>query len=174
VSKLIITTALSVDGVSDGFQWFVSGGGHDEAGLAQFDEVEAMLLGRKTYEGFVGYWPTQEGPWADKLNPMPKYVASRTLQEPLDWNATLLEGDGAEAVAKLKERLDGDLIMTGCGEFATDLLANGKIDELRFWIHPALGGAGERPFGDELIPLQLVGSKTFDSGVALLRYAPAA
>ena len=173
MSKLIITIAMTVDGVADGFEWYVSEGEHDEASRAQFDEAAAMLLGRKTYEGLAGYWTTQEWPWADRINPMPKYVASRTLEEPLEWNATLLEDDGTEAVAKLKEELAGDLIMSGCGEFAADLLAKGRIDELRFWVHPALGGTGERPFGDELNRLQLIDSKTFDSGVTLLRYRPA-
>lgn len=172
MSKLIITTAVTVDGVADGFEWFVTEGEHDKASLAQFDDAAAMLLGRKTYEGFAGFWPTQEGPWADKLNPMPKYVASRTLPGPLEWNATLLEGDGVEAVSKLKDELDGDLLMSGCGEFAADLLAKGQIDELRFGVHPALGGTGARPFGDELVRLELIDSKAFDSGVTLLRYRP--
>jgi dihydrofolate reductase len=174
MGKLFISIATTVDGVADGFQWFVPEGDHDQAALAQLDEAAAMLVGRKSYEGFLGYWPTQEGPWADKLNPMPKYVASRTLEGPLEWNATLLEGDGAEAVAKLKDELDGDLFMTGCGEFATALLAGGQIDEIRFWVHPALGGTGERAFGDDLVRLKLIDSKTFDSGVTLLRYEPAA
>jgi dihydrofolate reductase len=173
MGRLIISIATTADGVVDGFQWFVSEGEHDEASLAQLEEAAAFLIGRKSYEGFVGYWPSQEGPWADTLNPMPKYVASRTLQGPLEWNATLLEGDGVEAVRKLKDELDGDLLLSGTGEFATALLAGGQIDELRFWVHPALGGTGERAFGDDLVRLELIDSKAFDSGVTLLRYRPA-
>ena len=74
MSKLIISTAMTVDGVIDGFEWYVSEGGHDQAGLDQFNGAGAMLLGRKTYEGLAGYWPTQEGPWADMINPMPRDV----------------------------------------------------------------------------------------------------
>src|ERR671919_2568866 len=111
MSRLIITTAMTVDGVIDGFEWYVSAGGHDQAGRDQFDGAGAMLLGRKTYEGLAAYWPTQEGPWADMLNPMPKVVASRTLSEPLEWNARLLRGELGEAVQRLKDELDGDLLM---------------------------------------------------------------
>jgi dihydrofolate reductase len=109
------------------------------------------------------------------LNPMPKFVASRTLQRSLDWNATVIEGDVADGVSRLKEELEGDLILIGCGELARNLLTAGLIDELRFWLHPAVWGAGERPFhGEEQVRLDLVASETFNSGVTLLRYEPAA
>ena len=129
MGRLIISTAMTVDGVIDGFEWFVSEGGHDVVSRRQFVEAEAMLLGRKTYEGLAGYWPSQEGPWADLLNPMPKYVVSRTLSEPLEWNARLLEGELEEALPRLKDELDGDLVMSGCGELARE---------------PARGGARRR------------------------------
>jgi dihydrofolate reductase len=173
VGKLIISTAMTVDGVADGFEWYVSEGGHDQASRDQFHDGAAMLLGRKTYEGLAGYWSTQEGPWADLLNPMPKFVASRTLHDPLEWNASLLDGEIGEAVPKLKRERDGDLIVSGCGEFARNLLAAKLVDELRFWVHPALWGQGERPFGGEPIRVRLLDSKTFDSGVTLLSYEPA-
>jgi hypothetical protein len=91
MSRLIITVATTIDG----FEWFVSEGGHDQAGIDHWAGASAFLVGRKSYEGFLGYWPAQEGRWADVLNPMPKFVASRTLSEPLEWNARLLEGSGA-------------------------------------------------------------------------------
>ena len=104
---------------------------------------------------------------------MKKLVASRTLEEPLTWNAALLEGDLADAISSLKETLDGDLLSVGCGELARDLVAHGLVDELRFWVHPAIWGNGVRPFkGDAKVRLQLLGSETFDSGVLLLRYKP--
>jgi dihydrofolate reductase len=175
MSRLIISTAMTVDGVIDVGEWYVPEGGHDRAGLEQFDQAAAMLLGRKTYEGLAGFWSPMEGEWADRLNPMPKYVASRTLEGPLEWNATLIEGDVAEGVSKLTEAVDGDLLLIGCGELARHLAANGLIDELRFWVHPAVQGSGTRPFqGGEAVRLQLLESKTFDSGVTLLRYEPAA
>jgi dihydrofolate reductase len=109
-----------------------------------------------------------------RINPMPKFVASWTLQGSLDWNATALEGELAETVSGLKDDLGGDLMLIGCGELARNLLGAGLIDELRFWIHPAVWGPGERPFeGEEQVRLDLVGSQTFDSGVTLLRYEPA-
>ena len=172
MSRLIITTAITADGVIDGFEWYVSEGGHDRAGLDQFNHAGAILLGRKTYEGLAAFWPTQEGPWADKLNPMPKFVASRTLSEPLEWNARLLQGELGEALPTLKDELDGDLIMSGCGELARNLLAEGLVDELRFWVHPAVWGEGARPFQGETVRMRLLASKAFDSGVTLLRYEP--
>jgi dihydrofolate reductase len=172
MSRLIITTATTVDGVIDGFEWYVSEGGHDQAGRDQFDGAGAMLLGRKTYEGLAGYWPAQEGPWADLINPLPKIVASRTLSEPLEWNARLLQGELGEAVPRLKEELHGDLLVSGCGELARGLLAEGLVDELRFWVHPVVWGDGGRPFEGETVRMRLLDSKTFDSGVTLLRYDP--
>jgi dihydrofolate reductase len=172
MSRLILTVATTVDGVIDGFEWYVAQGGHDQAGLDQFRGAGAMLLGRKTYEGLAAFWPTQEGPWADVLNPMPKVVASRTLSEPLEWKARLLQGELGEAVPRLKEELDGDLIMSGSGELARNLLAEGLVDELRFWVHPAVWGDGARPFQGETVRLRLLDSKAFDSGVTLLRYEP--
>jgi len=173
MAKLISSTAMTVDGVIDVGDWYVSEGGHDGASRQQFDHVSGMLMGRPTYEGLAGFWTTQEGPWADLLNPMPKYVASRTLEGPLDWNATLLEGDAREAVPKLKDELDADLILTGTGELANQLAAQGLIDEFRFWVHPAMVGTGKRAFEGEKLRLELLEATTFDSGVVLLRYAPA-
>jgi dihydrofolate reductase len=172
MGKLIITTTMTVDAVIEVGEWFVSGGGHDRAGREQFEDAAGMVMGRPTYEGLAAYWSPLEGEWADLINPMRKYVASRTASGPLEWNATLIEGDVVEGIAKLKEELDGDLFLIGCGELARHLAANGVIDEHRFWIHPTVQGAGTRPYqGDETIPLQLLEAKSFDSGVALLRYA---
>jgi dihydrofolate reductase len=172
MGRLIISVAMTVDGVIDGFEWFVSEGGHDQAGRDQFSGAGAMLLGRKTYEGLAGFWPTQEGPWADLLNPLPKVVASRTLAEPLEWNARLLQGELEDAVPRLKDELSGDVIVSGCGELARNLIEAGLVDEIRFGMHPALWGDGTRPFVGLRSQLRLVGSETFDSGVTLLRYEP--
>jgi dihydrofolate reductase len=131
-----------------------------------------MLMGRKTYEGLAAYWPEQSGPWGDLLNPMPKFVASRTLEGSLDWNATAIEGDAAQGVSRLKDELDGDLFLIGCGELARHLLAAGLVDEVRFWIHPSVWGEGARPYGGDKVKLQLLDSTSYDSGVTLLRYAP--
>jgi dihydrofolate reductase len=173
MGKLIVSTAMTVDGVMSVEEWFVSEGGHDRASLEMFGPGSAMVLGRKNYEGLAGYWTQTTGKWADRINPMPKYVASRTLEEPLTWNATLLDGELADAVSKLKEEFDGDLFTFGCGELSRDLVVKGLVDELRFWVHPVVWGRGERPFREEeKIRLKLLGSETYDSGVTLLRYEP--
>jgi dihydrofolate reductase len=173
MGKVINTTTMTVDALVDVADWYVSEGGHDAAAKAQFDGTAGMLLGRKTYEGLAGYWTQESGEWADLLNPMPKFVALRTLQGPLEWNATLIGGDAADGVARLKDELDEDLMLIGCGELASNLLANGLVDEVRFWLHPAVGGEGTRPYRGEKLKLRLLDSTSYDSGVTLLRYAPA-
>ena len=132
-----------------------------------------MLLGRKTYEGLAAYWSPLKDDWANLINPKPKYVASHTLHGPLDWNATLLEGEAGSAVSSLKGELPSDLLMYGCGELARSLLAAALVDELRFWVHPAVWARenarcrARRRIGCDSWVLRL-----FDSGVTLLRYAP--
>jgi dihydrofolate reductase len=166
---------MTVDALTDVTGWYVSEGEHDAASRDQLDGAAGMVLGRKTYEGLAGFWPSQEGPWADLINPMPKFVASRTIEEPLQWNATLLEGEAVEAVGSLKEEANRDLILIGCGELARHLLGAGLVDELRFWVHPAVWGPGGRPFeGMEPVGVRLLEAKAFDSGVTLLRYEPTA
>jgi DNA ligase 1 len=173
MSRLIVSTAVTVDGVMSVEDWYVPGGEANEAGLRQFEEAAGMVLGRKNFDGLAGYWSAETGEWADRLNPMPKFVASRTLAAPLTWNATLIEGDLADGVARLKDELEGDLISVGCGELARNLLAAGLVDELRFWVHPAVWGRGERPFREEeRFRLRLLATEAFDSGVVLLRYEP--
>jgi len=172
LSKLINTTTMTVDGVTDVAEWYVSEGGHDSAARAQFDGAEGMVIGRTTYEGLAAYWLQEAGPWADLLNPMPKFVASRTLEGPLEWNSTVIEGDAAEGVSRSKAELDGDLFLIGCGELARHLLANGLVDELRFWLHPAVWGDGARPYQGEKVRMRLLDSTAYDSGVTLLRYEP--
>jgi dihydrofolate reductase len=172
MGRLINTTTMSLDGVIEVGAWYLADGGHDPASRDQFSGIAGMLLGRKTYEGLAGFWPDQIGPWADALNPLPKYVASWTLSGTLDWNAETIEGDAVEGVARLKHDLDGDLVMSGCGELARTLIANGLVDELRFWIHPTVQGDGPRPYGGDTIPMRLLDTTAFDSGVILASYAP--
>jgi dihydrofolate reductase len=174
VSKLIISTTTTVDGLMDVAEWFVAEGDHEADTRGLFDGDTALLMGRKTYEGLAAYWPSAEGEWADLLNPMRKFVASRTLSGSLEWNSTLLDGEIEESVPKLKEQLGGNLVQIGAGELARDLLAAGLIDELWFWVHPAVWGDGARPLEGEQLRLRLVESKGYGSGVTLLRYEPAA
>lgn len=136
-----------------------------------------LLLGRRTYEDFAGFWPEQEGnPFSDVLNARRKYVASRTLREPLGWsNSTLLEGDAAEAVAKLKDEPGKDIVILGSGELTRALLARGLVDELTLAIHPLVLGSGRRLFesGGSYAALRLVDAKPTTTGVIMATYATA-
>lgn len=137
MSRLIINTSMTADAVIDVGEWFVSEGEHDRAARDRFANAEeAVLLGRKTYEGLAAYWSPRSDEWADMINPLPKYVASRTLHGQLDWHAEVIDGDLAEGVSALKERLDRDLAGFGCGGLARGLAAEGLVDAFQFWIHP--------------------------------------
>lgn len=138
----------------------------------------AMLLGRRTYEDFASFWPNQpeDNPFAALLNSRPKYVASRTLEEPLVWsNSTLLEGDAAVAVAGLKEEQDQDLAVLGSGELVQSLMRQGLVDEFVLTIHPLVLGSGRRLFADggAFASLRLVDSVTTTTGVVIATYRPA-
>jgi dihydrofolate reductase len=140
-----------------------------------WQNAAGMLVGRKNYEGFAAVWPSMagDGRWADMLNPM-KWVASTTLTGPLERNATLIEGDVAEGVLRLKSELDRDLISSGAGKFARFLVEQGLVDEVLFWLHPTVRGPGDRPFHEgDPIDFTLLGSQSFESGITLLRYRPA-
>jgi dihydrofolate reductase len=183
MGRLVINNAMSVNAAfeapapePDG--WLVLDAGSNQVSLEQFLVADAMVLGRKTYEGLAAVWPTLAGDpalgaFADRLNTMPKYVASRSLQEPLEWNATLLAGDLAESVPALKER-HGLLVVSGAGELTHALTTLGLVDELWFWVSPYLWPAGPRIFdGAGPVRLELIGSTTFPSGVVRLAYRPA-
>ncbi len=141
----------------------------------QFDAADALLLGRKTYEIFASYWPYFEpadDPLATKLNSMPKYVASRTL-DAVEWrNSTLLAGDVAGAVEDLKNQR-GDVVMTqGSTDLIQTLLSQDLVDEFQLWISPLVLGEGKRLFGNGTIPaaLELTNVETSRTGVQILRY----
>jgi dihydrofolate reductase len=182
MARLIVNNAMTVNGAFEApspEEWLVLDDDSSTVSLHQFHVADAMVLGRKTYAGLAAVWPqlTDDptlGRYADRINSMPKYVASRSLREPLEWNATLLEGDLAQSVPAIKERHQGDLIVSGAGELAHALLGLGLVDELWFWVSPYLWPAGPRIF-DGLGPvrLELIGSTTFASGVLRLAYRPA-
>ena len=172
MGRLISNTSMTVDGLCDVGAWFVAEGGHDTAGVAQLATAAAFVTGRKCYEGFLGFWPTATGPWADVLNPMPKYVASRTLSGQAEWNAQVIDGDAVEGVRRLKADLDGDLFLSGCGELGSALLEGGVIDVLNLWVHPSLGGPGTRPFEGTTPRLELLDVTAYESGVVLQQYRP--
>jgi len=137
----------------------------------------ALLLGRRTYEDFAAFWPNapQPNPFTEVLNRSQKYVASRTLTEPLPWeNSTLLRGDAGEAAAELKHRQDEDLIVLGSGDLIRTLMAQDLIDEYKVLLHPLVLGTGQRLFGDAGQParLRLVDSTPTTTGVIIATYRP--
>ena len=175
MGKLIESTFVSLDGViSDPQDWGPPYWDDEHHGYANklMNDAEALLLGRATYEGFAEVWPTRAGdPMADRLNAMPKYVASTTLKD-AKWNATILGDDVAGEVAKLKEQ-PGSLLKYGTGEFDRVLLDNNLVDEYHFWIFPAFAGKGDRLFeGFDLTHLQLADQTTMKNGITVNVYSP--
>jgi dihydrofolate reductase len=152
---------------------------NDEISKWQSDQLfasDALLLGRVTFEEFVASWPTRSGdPFTDRINGLPKFVASTTLTEPLDWNATLLAGDVRAAVAALKENPGGDLLIYGSGKLVSTLLEHDLIDEYQLLFYPLVLGSGERFFDDvaDKVELTLERVEMTKTGIALLVYHPA-
>ena len=145
MGKLIATTQATVDGVVDPVgEWVQPDGDHGDYSFERQARSSGLVLGRKTYEGLAGYWPSQSGKWADTVNAMAKYVGSNTLSGSLEWNATLLEGTLENSISKLNDEVDGDLFIHGSGEFAYALAEQGLIDEYEVYLNP-LVGQGRRP-----------------------------
>jgi dihydrofolate reductase len=187
VGRIVVTEFVSLDGVMEdpgGSESFKHGGWSfeisrgDEGDKFKLDEAfasDALLLGRKTYEGFAAAWPSRDGEFADKFNSMPKYVVSSTLQNP-EWNnSTVLNGDLAQEVAKLKQQHDGDIVVHGSAQLVQSLLEQDLVDELRLMVYPVVLGSGKRLFGEtsDKKPLKLADSKTVGDGVDILIYKPA-
>ncbi len=172
--KLVESTFMTLDGVISRPQDWSPPYWDDEhtayAGKL-LDPADALLLGRDTYEGFAAAWPGRPGEYADKINSMPKHVASRTLTE-TTWNASLIEGDVAKAVAALKDQDGGDIIKYGTGELDKALVENQLVDEFHFWVFPVVVGKGDRLFdGLDLTSLKLVDTSRFESGIVVLVYS---
>jgi dihydrofolate reductase len=175
MGKLIASTQATLDGVVDPVaEWVQPDGDHGTYSFERQARSAGLVLGRKTYEGLAGYWPSQTGKWADMVNALPKYVGSRTLSGDLEWNATAL-GDVEESIPQLKDAVDADLFMHGSGEFAYSLAQQGLIDEYEIYVNPLVWGEGNvHVLGDRgTIRLDLEDVKRFDSGVVLLTYIPA-
>ncbi len=188
MGRIVVTEFASLDGVVEdpgGAEDFKYGGWSfefdrgEEGDKFKLDEAlgsEALLLGRVTYEGFADAWPSREGEFADKFNTMPKYVVSTKLENP-DWNnSTVLQGDVVEAVSKLRQEADGDVVVHGSVQLVRTLLEHDLVDELRLMVFPVVLGSGKRLFGEtsDQKKLRLVDSRTVGDGVAILIYAPAA
>jgi dihydrofolate reductase len=182
--KVIVSEFLTLDGVmedpggAEGFEhggWSFTGGGDDDRQY-KYEELfaaDALLLGRKTYQGFASAWPQMGGDngYGDRMNNLPKYVASNTLTD-VDWNATLIRGDLAEEVTRLKQQPGQDILVFGSGALARSLAERDLVDEYRLMIHPVALGTGQRLFADGFgkQDLKLADTKTFTNGIVLLVY----
>ena len=186
MGKIVVSENASLDGVVQdpaGDEGFRHGGwvgritDRPEVGKLALDEAlaaGAFLLGRRSYQWFAAKWPSRSGELADRLNSLPKYVVSSTLDDP-DWNnSTVLKGDVVNQVGKLKQEIDGDIVVPGSFQLLRTLVEHDLVDELRLKIFPVVLGAGERLFGEtsDKKPMRLVASRTIDDGVAFLTYEP--
>jgi dihydrofolate reductase len=179
--KVVASLLLSLDGVMEAPEKWNAPYFNDEMGAVIGEAIantDAFLLGRRTYEEWAAFWPTQspeELPMAEAINTLPKYVASTTLKK-VDWqNSTLLNGDVAEEVSRLKRQPGKDISISGSATLVRSLIREGLVDELRLMIHPVVLGSGRRLFDNGIgeTPLELVESQTFSTGVLNLTYRPA-
>ena len=187
MGRIVVTEFVSLDGVVEdpgGSENFRHGGwtfeiergeDGDKFKLDEAFEADALLLGRKTYEGFAAAWPSRDGEFADKFNNMPKYVVSSTLKNPEWTNSTVLDGDLREEVSKLRQEPGGDIVVHGSAQLVQALIENDLVDELRVMVFPVVLGRGKRLFGEtsDKKRLRLTDSKTVGDGVEIMIYEPA-
>ena len=184
MGKIVVSDNVSLDGVIQdpaGDEGFRRGGWvgliKDRPGVGKLalDEAlgaDALLLGRRSYEWMAGRWPSRSGELADRLNSMPKYVVSSTLEDP-DWkNSTVLKGAVVNEASKLKQEVDGDIVIVASFQLVRTLMEHDLVDELRMKVYPVVLGAGERLFGEtsDTKPMRLVDTRTVDDDVAVLTY----
>src|ERR687895_2357073 len=184
MGMIVISENVSLDGVIQdpaGDEGFTRGGwlgriaALPELAKVTLDEAlgtEALLLGRRSYEWFAARWPSRSGELADRLNSLPKYVVSSTLEHP-DWNnSTVLKGDVVNEVSKLKQQLNGEIVVPASFQLVHTLIEHDLVDELRLKVFPVVLGAGKRLFGEtsDKRPMRLVDTQTIGDGVAILTY----
>jgi dihydrofolate reductase len=186
MGTIVISENVSLDGVvqdpdgKEGFRvggWFGRFGGEDleEWAKVEFTEAlgtDALLLGRRSDEWFAERWLSRSGEWAERLNSLPKYVVSSTLEDPRWTNSAVLTGDVVDQVSKLKEELDGEIVIYASGQLARTLMEHDLVDELRLIVFPVVLGAGIRLFGQTIDekPLRLMNTRTIGDGLACLTY----
>jgi dihydrofolate reductase len=186
MGKIVISTNVSLDGVvqdpdgEEGFRlggWFTEFGGKDLAAWAELEtaealRIEALLLGRRSDEWFAKRWLGREGDWGDRLNSLPKYVVSSTLEYPKWTNVTVLKGDVVNEVSKLKQELSGEIVVYASYQLGRTLIEHDLVDELRLVIYPVVLGAGERLFGEtsNKKPMRLLSTRTIGDCLAFLTY----
>ena len=186
MGTIAVTEFISLDGVvedpggAEDFKyggWSFQIGRGDEGDRFKLDETmssAALLLGRRTYEGFAAAWPERKGEFADKFNSMPKYVVSSTLSEPEWSNSTVISGDAVGEIRNLRVEFDGELTVHGSVQLVQTLIENDLVDELRLMVFPVVLGAGKRLFGEtsDKKTLQLAESRTVGDGVTIQVYRP--
>lgn len=178
--KVIVEVEMSLDGCIGGEDtafWKEVFPFHNDEVTKYLDDIlfepDALLMGEKTYKFFAEVWPQREGKQAEKINSMPKYVASRSLKEPLEWNASLIKGDVVEEIKKLKAQPGKSLVQYGVGELTHTMLEHGLIDEFRILVFPFTYGEGPRIFDHMGVhTMNLLETRTFDSGAVALWYQP--
>lgn len=178
--KIIATEYVTLDGLMEEPGKWSFPFWSEEAAKFKFDELfacDALLLGRITYEGFAKAWPsmTDEAGFADRMNNLPKYVVSTTLEHP-EWNnSTVIKENVVEEISRLKQQSGQDILLAGSGQLLYTLMQHDLVDEYRFMLHPIVLGSGKRLFQDgiDMKVLKLVETKTFDSGIVILTYEPA-
>jgi len=179
VRKLVVSEFVSLDGVMEDPMWTFQFGSPEQEKF-KLDELfasDALLLGRVTFEGFASAWPSMsdEAGFADRMNSLPKYVVSTTLEEPLEWNGSLLDaGNLAEEIGRLKEQDGDDILVGGSATLVNALLQHNLMDMLHLMVFPVVVGGGRKLFegGVENKALKLVGTQTFSTGVVVLTYEP--
>jgi dihydrofolate reductase len=178
--KVVVSECVTVDGVFEDLDRWHFDFWHDEIGKYKLDELQAsdgLLMGRVTYEGFASTWPdvTDEEGFADRMNSLPKYVVSTTLEDATWNNTTVIRENVPEAIADLKQEEGQSLLLGGSAQLANALLRHGLVDELRLLVHPVVFGKGRRLFeeGMDTNNLKLSGTTTFATGVVALHYEPA-
>lgn len=185
MGRIVVTEFVSLDGVMEdpgGAESFEHGGWTfeidrgeegDRFKLGELEEAEAQLLGRRTYEGFAAAWPTMEDEvgFAEKMNSMPKYVYSTTLEDPSWTNTTVLSGDFAEAIGRLRHEVDGVILVAGSATLVQGLVENDLVDEIRLMVFPVVLGSGRRLFAASgKKPLRLAEARTVGAGIQVLTY----
>jgi dihydrofolate reductase len=186
MGKIVITTNISLDGVvedPDGQEgstlggWFGQFGGEDLEAWAKVETeealgAEALLLGRRSDEWFAMRWLTRSGEWADKLNTMPKFVVSSTLQDAKWSNSTIIRGDVVSEVSKLKQEIHGEILVYASYQLVQTLIEHDLVDEFRLVLFPVLLGTGKRLFGEtsDKKPMRLVNVTTIGDGLIFVTY----
>ena len=186
MGKIVVSENVTLDGVIEdpaGDEGFRHGGwvglisNNPQLGKLALDEAlsqKAFLLGRRTYEWLAARWPSRSGELADRLNSLPKYVVSSTLEDPAWNNSTVLKGDVLAEVPALKQEIDGDIVVPGSFQLVRTLMEHDLVDELRLKIFPVVLGAGERLFGEtsDKKPMRLLSTQAIGDGIAYLTYQP--